>query len=357
MLSQAREVCRLVNFMFWAAVIACDDLLFRGRRRWAWRDRLPLLVSSPSRRVAAGWAVVTGANSGIGLQTAKLLARSGVSVALACRNKERGERAAAEVAALASGGAQVQLVLCDVADLRSVAACAAEIERRGLTMSLLVNNAGVMVCPWEATQQKYEVQFGTHHLGHALLTQLLLDQHRRRGEGSFRTVFVGSAACWGGRWRKDMFEQRSTAPPGYDRYKQYSDVKTAQLLYAYHLADLLKGSGKTDLTPSSVTVNTIHPGCPNTPVIRHMPLAGLWEVLLVASPFQITVEEAGCYVLQLCSSPELENLSGTYYHTNGPLRSDPVTYDDRARRECWALTQEALAPYLSAEQQQFFKEL
>lgn len=347
---EVRELARLLNFMFWAAVIAVDDLFCRGRRAFAWRRRVPALVSGPSPRVAGGggWAVVTGANSGIGLETARLLARSGVNVILACRSVERGEAARSVVLKGAADGVAAEVVRCDVADLRSVRDFAAELARRGRRVTLLVNNAGVMVTPWEPTPQGYDVQFGTHHLGHALLSQLLLFQHHKRGDAAaaLRVVYVGSAMAWGGQWSAAMFRKGDTAPAGFNRYKQYADVKTAQLLYAYSLADRVQGGA----AGRNVTVNTLHPGCPHTPVTRHMPLASFWAVALNFSPFQITSPEAGCYVLQLCTSPALDEVSGAYYHTCGPLRSDAVTYDAAARRECWRLTQEAVAPFLDDEQ-------
>jgi len=338
---------RFAQFFFWATIIAMNDLLFKGRRSFNWQARLTKLVQVPASGVTAGWAVVTGANSGIGFHTAKQLAESGVNVVLACRSRERGEAARLQVEkAGQKSGAKVELVLCDVADLESVKRCAAELAERKLDVSLLVCNAGVMVSPWETTPQGYEVQLGTHLIGHALLTEIIIDRHRlRSGSPRLRVVVVGSAFAWGGRWSREVFGKEQ--PPNFSRFQQYSDAKTAQLLYYYKLSERL---ASTNLRPPSVTVNVVHPGCPRTQVARNLPGVSLWGPLIDISPFNIVPDEAALYVLRLCTSSDFDTTTGVYYHTNQKYHTDPVTYDAKAREECYNLTQEAIQPFLTKEQ-------
>jgi protochlorophyllide reductase len=134
--------------------------------------------------------LVTGANSGLGLRTAEVLAGRGAHVVLACRSAERGQRALEQV--LATGG-KAELVSLDLADLSSVRAAAALVrERTGDALDVLVNNAGLMAVPLGRTADGFERQFGTNHLGHAALTWLLMPALRTRPGA--RVVTVSSLA-------------------------------------------------------------------------------------------------------------------------------------------------------------------
>ena len=116
-------------------------------------------------------AVVTGANSGIGFETARVLAERGATVILACRDVARGEAAAARI----SGPGPVATAPLDLSSLASVRAAAGQLHERYQRLDLLINNAGLMMPPYGTTQDGFELQFGTNHLGHFALTGLLLD--------------------------------------------------------------------------------------------------------------------------------------------------------------------------------------
>ena len=137
-----------------------------GGTRWTEAD-----VPAQSGRTA----VVTGANSGIGFEAARVLAQRGASVVLACRDVARGADAAARITASAPDAA-VTVVALDLASLASVRAAAQEIAARHDRLDLLINNAGVMMTPYATTADGFELQFGTNHLGHFALTGLLLDR-------------------------------------------------------------------------------------------------------------------------------------------------------------------------------------
>jgi NAD(P)-dependent dehydrogenase (short-subunit alcohol dehydrogenase family) len=170
-------------------------------------------------------AIVTGANSGIGLRTALELARHGATVVLACRSAERGERALATVRT-AVPDADVVLGSLDLADLASVRAFAAAHPE---PLDLLVNNAGVMALPRGRTRDGFETQFGTNHLGHFALTGLLLPALLRRTGA--RVVTVTSMLHWVGRANFDDFDDDR----GYHRWPAYCRSKLANLVFAKEL--------------------------------------------------------------------------------------------------------------------------
>jgi NAD(P)-dependent dehydrogenase (short-subunit alcohol dehydrogenase family) len=173
-------------------------------------------------------AVVTGANSGLGLAVSRELARAGANVVLACRNTAKGAAAAEEIRS-AAPGARVDVAALDLADLASVRAFATRLmdERDG--PDLLVNNAGVMAPPYRKTADGFELQFGTNHLGHFALTGLLLSSLLARPEP--RVVTVTSFAHRTGRMNfDDLGSERR-----YRRWAAYGQSKLANLLFCLEL--------------------------------------------------------------------------------------------------------------------------
>ena len=185
--------------------------------------------------------VVTGANSGIGLQAALELARHGAHVVLACRSLERGREAERRIAE-AAPGASTELRELDLADLDSVRAFADGLDHEAI--DVLVNNAGVMALPRRQTAQGHELQLGTNHLGHFALTGLLLDRVRDR------VVTVSSNAHRMGRVNFDDLHGRRR----YFRWAAYGQAKLANLLFALELQRRLAAAG------SDVRSVAAHPG-------------------------------------------------------------------------------------------------
>ena len=181
-------------------------------------------------------AVITGANSGLGLATARELAGAGAQVIIACRNTEKGAAAAREI-----GVPIDQVQPLDLASLESVQAFA---ERLDGDVDVLINNAGVMAPPRQETADGYELQFGTNHLGHFALTALLL------GRVKGRVVTVTSAAHWIGRINFDDLQSTHR----YNRWRAYCQSKLADLIFALELNRRLRAAG------SSVLSIAAHPG-------------------------------------------------------------------------------------------------
>jgi NAD(P)-dependent dehydrogenase (short-subunit alcohol dehydrogenase family) len=176
-------------------------------------------------------AVVTGANSGLGLIAARELARRGASVVLACRNMQKGEAALTEVRA---AGGDAQLARLDLGDLASVREFAAAQER---PVDLLLNNAGVMAPPRSETADGFELQLGTNHLGHFALTGLLLD--RLKAAGAARVVSVTSNGHRMGRIDFDDLQSRRR----YRRWRAYGQSKLANLLFMLELDRRARAAG------------------------------------------------------------------------------------------------------------------
>ncbi|MEU9618056.1 MULTISPECIES: oxidoreductase [unclassified Streptomyces] len=190
-------------------------------------------------------AVVTGANSGIGLITARELARRGARVLLACRDETRGKEAASRIRAAVTG-ADVEFVPLDLADLESVRACAAA--HMPERIDLLINNAGVMALPYGKTADGFERQFGVNHLGHFALTGLLLP--KLLGTPGARVVSVSS----GMHALSDIDMGDLNSERNYRRWIAYGRSKTANLLFVHELARRLAAAG------SEVVAAAAHPG-------------------------------------------------------------------------------------------------
>ncbi|MDJ0865942.1 MAG: oxidoreductase [Myxococcota bacterium] len=202
-------------------------------------------------------AIVTGANSGIGLETARELARKGAHVVLACRSRARAEEALADIRA-GLPDARVEFMELDLADLEQVRAFAAAAHERFDRLDLLINNAGVMIPPASKTKQGYELQLGVNHIGHFALTGLLLDL--LLATDGARVVNVSSTAHRVGRMNFDDldFEAR-----GYRASAAYGQSKLANLLFTAELARRLEAAG------ASVLVAAAHPGWTQTNLQQH----------------------------------------------------------------------------------------
>ena len=192
--------------------------------------------------------VVTGSNTGLGLETARALAAAGADVVMAVRSLDKGESARAEVLR-AHPGAAIHLQALDLTSLDSVRTAADEIRAHHNHLDLLVNNAGVMYTEWQTTSDGFEFQMGVNHLGHFALTMLLLD-HLLETSGS-RVVNVSSV---GHKFRSTLDPATMMSGEKYDRIAAYGRSKLANLLFTYELQRRLDGTGTT------TTALVAHPG-------------------------------------------------------------------------------------------------
>ena len=278
--------------------------------------------------------VVTGANSGIGFEAAKVLARKGAEVVMACRSVERGEKAADKIRSEV-GNAEVSVEELDLASLASVRDFA---ERFDGEIDVLVNNAGVMAIPRSETEDGFEKQFGVNHLGHFALTGLLLD--RITDDGRVVTVSSGMHAR-GEMDFDDLHGERS-----YKKWDAYGQSKLANLLFAYELDRRLRAAG------SSVKCIGVHPGYADTNLQKRGPeMAGskLRKVMMAAANkvFAQSAEAGALPTLYAATSPDAE--SGGYYGPGGLMNmrgtpekqnSSKASHDEDDARRLWKVSEE-----------------
>lgn len=208
-----------------------------------------------TNRVDGRVVIITGANTGIGKETALELAKRGAHVYMACRDMERCENARAEIV-LESKNKYVYCRECDLSSFESVRKFADRFKKERKELHILINNAGVMRCPKMLTKDGIELQLGTNHMAHFLLTNLLLDLLKQSAPS--RIVNVSSLAHTRGQIRvADLNSEQS-----YDSGDAYSQSKLANVLFTRELAKRLAGT--------AVTVNSLHPGIVSTELGRHM---------------------------------------------------------------------------------------
>ncbi|MFO1532961.1 MAG: SDR family NAD(P)-dependent oxidoreductase [Thermoplasmatota archaeon] len=262
-------------------------------------------------------ALVTGGTSGIGKAIAKGLARSGVKVVLLVRSKERGAAAAADIHA-AVPGASVDLVQGDLASLRSVRRAAAEVAKRHKGLDLLVQSAGVFLPDRTVTEDGIEATFAANHLGHFLLTNLLLPTLKANAPARIVTV-----ASRYGRTAIDFddlnFEKRK-----FSYLKAVPPSKLAQVLFTQELADRLAGTG--------VVANAIHPGL----VSKTHLLKGTGGFLRwVTDTVGKTPEVGADTALWLATATEAANETGGLWAKRKRLKTPGQGSDPAARRRLW----------------------
>ncbi len=255
--------------------------------------------------------IVTGANTGIGKITAKELARRGAQVFLACRSQSKTAPVVAEIKA-ETGNHKVEFIALDLGDLASVRACAERLLARAPKIHGLINNAGVVAKRGSATKDGYEMTFGTNHLGHYLLTRLLID--RIKQSGGARIVNVSSAS----HYRAKDIDWTAVQKPTKTvvGLKEYEVSKLANVLFTKELARRLEGS--------DVTAYAVHPGVVATDAWRRIPPPFRWLV----KRFMITPEQGAQSSLVCATSPELANQSGRYYTTGGKEQRPNKAADD-----------------------------
>ncbi len=264
-------------------------------------------------------ALVTGANVGIGKETAVALARAGARTLIACRDATKGAAAVDEIKRR-SGNEQVELVSADFASFARTRAFGDEVRARVDRLHVLVNNAGLMLTSRALTEDGHETMFQTNHLGYFVTTHLLLPL--LRAAGSARVVNVASAAHRGQRLElDDLDSERSFSPLG-----TYGRSKLCNVYFTYELAERLRGE--------PVTVNCLHPGVVGTDFGQKE--RGIFRALVrLAHPFMMTPEAGAATQIHLATSPEVEGVTGQYFDKKRAVKSSRASYDVEVRRALW----------------------
>ena len=278
-------------------------------------------------------AVVTGANSGLGLVTARGLARAGASVVLACRDVRKGEAAAAEIGA-AVPGARLEVAELDLSSLASVRRFAAALGVGEL--ALLINNAGIMMTPQQQTGDGFELQFGTNHLGHFALTGLLLERLGRAGAA--RVVTLSSLEHKSGHIHFDDLQ----LVHGYAPRKAYQQSKLANAVFGLELDRRLRAAG------SPVISVLAHPGYTATNLQSTGPTGVMKAFLAVGNRvFAQNAAQGALPTLYAATAPDVKG--GDYYGPDGfqEMRGRPTHVkviaegsDPAVGRRLWELSEE-----------------
>jgi retinol dehydrogenase 12 len=264
--------------------------------------------------LSATHAIVTGANAGIGRATAEALAGAGARVWLACRTRDKAEPA---LAAIAAAGGRADFLALDLGELASVRAAADAFLATGEPLHLLVNNAGVGGQRGQ-TRDGFELHFGVNHLGHYLLTRLLLP--RLEAAAPARIVNVSSASHY--QARGIDWEAVRLRTPSLAGMREYTVSKLANVLFTRELARRLAGTG--------VTTYAVHPGVIASEIWRRVPGLRTAMRLVAKSP-----AEGAWTTLACATAPELAGASGAYYHDQQERRPSRAAQDDALAAELW----------------------
>ncbi len=274
--------------------------------------------------------LITGANSGIGKETAVTLARAGATVVFTSRDPKKGEQAAADIRE--RSGADVALMPLDLASFPSIRALADGFLQRYDELHVLINNAGLILTERAETEQGFESTFGVSHLGHFLLTQLLLD--RVKASAPARIINVASRAHRFARGGLDFDDLQLTK--SYGGMQAYGRSKLANIYFTHELARRLEGSG--------VTVNAVHPGGVATGFARDGDVRAPFSWLFtLAKPFLRSPEKGAQTSIFLASSPELDGVTGKYFADSKEEQPTSVAQDDEAARRLWAASEQLIA--------------
>jgi len=269
-------------------------------------------------------ALITGANTGIGLVTAREIAARGAHVFIACRSLEKGQVAVDNIRQT-TGSEKVKLLALDLGDFASIRACAAAFLARDLPLHLLINNAGLAGAKG-ITPSGFELAFGTNHMGHFLLTQLLLE--RIKTSAPARIVTVSSRA----HTRVSGIDWASLQRPtkSMTGIPEYGVSKLANLLFSAELGRQLAGSG--------VTTYSLHPGVVASDVWRALPRPLQW----LAKRRMITVEAGAATTLFCATAPALASETGLYYDRCQIKSPSRAGQDATLAAELWRRSEEWL---------------
>jgi NAD(P)-dependent dehydrogenase (short-subunit alcohol dehydrogenase family) len=264
--------------------------------------------------------LITGANAGIGKQTALGLARMHATVVMVCRDGERGFTAQQQIKQQ-SGNDSIELMICDLASQNSIRRLASKFTERHGHLDVLINNAGILLREHSLNEDGIENTFAINHLGYFLLTDLLLDVLKKSAPS--RIVNVASAAHTYGKLNISGW----VAGAGYSAFSAYANSKLANVLFTYELARRLEGTG--------VTANCLHPGGVGTNLFRGLP--GFLRALIKL--VTISPERGARTSIYLASSSDVEGVSGKYFDRRKQETSSEASRNEEAARRLWEVSE------------------
>ncbi|KAH8325219.1 hypothetical protein KR074_012217 [Drosophila pseudoananassae] len=285
--------------------------------------------------------IITGANTGIGKETALEIAKRGGTVYMACRDLNRSEEVRVEIETI-SRNSNVFVRELDLSSLDSIRQFAEGFKKEQDKLHVLINNAGVMHTPKTLTKDGFELQLGVNHIGHFLLTHLLLDVLKKTAPS--RIVNVSSVSHERGTIKMDDLNSEKS----YSRFGAYEQSKLANVLFTRELAKRLEGTG--------VTVNALHPGAVNTDIVDSLPSAMKYVAIhrfitfiikffvrFIAKPamwmFFKTPKSGAQTSLYAALDPELEKVTGKYFSDCKPKEVSSAAKDEKTAKFLWTESQ------------------
>ncbi|MGB0369201.1 MAG: SDR family oxidoreductase [Flavobacteriales bacterium] len=278
--------------------------------------------------------VITGGNAGIGKATAIALAKKGAEIVITSRSEDKAKAAVAEIKS-ASGNEKLSYVLVDLNSQASVRKAAEELKTKCPKIDVLINNAGCYVSEKTINQDGLEMQFATNHIGHFLLTNLILDNVKAAGKA--RIINLASIAH---KFTRELdFDDLNYEKKEYGGWDSYSRSKFCNILFTNELAKRLEGTG--------ITANAVHPGGVRTEIAEKN--ANWFTKLgwIVMKPFMITVEKGAATSIYLASSPKAEGESGGYWVKCKKHFSNRPSQDPELAKALWKKSEEIVGQEFS----------
>ncbi|MGB0347231.1 MAG: SDR family oxidoreductase [Balneolaceae bacterium] len=268
--------------------------------------------------------IITGANAGIGFETARELARQGAFIVMVCRNEDKAI-AAKKAIQQETPSAGIDIILCDFSIQDEIRKAASEILEKYDKIDVLINNHGFIVDKFVETVDGLESTFAVNHIGYFLLTYLLLPTIKNSGKA--RIVSVSSDAHRSGKFDPNNLQSKDN----YNSWQAYSDSKLFNILFTIELADRLKDT--------EVTANCLHPGVVRTKFGNGMnPIfALLWKI---GSPFMKSHKDGAETSIYLATSEEVAEVNGAYFADSKVKTPRKQALDPEAARELWSISEE-----------------
>ncbi|GBF90638.1 hypothetical protein Rsub_03210 [Raphidocelis subcapitata] len=302
-------------------------------------------ASSTAEQVAGDWdgsgktVLITGANTGLGLECARVLASRGAEVVIAVRDAAKGAAAAGKIRSR-HPEARVSVLPLDLASLESVKAAAEEFKSAGRQLHILVLNAGVMACPFMRTADGHEMQFGTNHLGHFALVRHLEDALLSTARASGvpgRVVSLSSSAHFGPYAAEPIRSEADIdSEAGYSPWQAYGQSKLCNVLLARELHKRWKAEGKPLLAYAC------HPGViPSSELFRHSKLPWVVQapLLMALSPVFKSIAQGAATQTYLATSKDAAALSGEYFADVNLSPSSAPSHDVALSARLWEMSE------------------
>ena len=267
--------------------------------------------------------MITGANSGIGKETAIELAKMGANIVMVCRSRERGEKALEKIKEMANSE-KIELLIADLADQSSIRKMVERFKKSHDKLHVLINNAGVMLSKRTTTPEGYERTFAINHLGHFLLTNLVLDM--LKASSPARIINVSSSAHKFAKLNFDDIDNEHK----FSGFRTYANSKLFNILFSYELARRLEGT--------EVTVNALHPGVIRTNLGKDNTNKLIRLLSTIFRLFMMSSKKGARTTVYLANSPDVENVNGKYFVNRKQKKSSKISFEQTLQNKLWEIS-------------------